>query len=152
MGTWDIDRFSGSPQFLLKPSHYSLPKIKRLKITKVLFASPKFHVHQVEFKSFVLFSLSTSLPSHSLPYPIAQAGPRVFLWYVLLVHCWQACFDILLAFSPVSTFMPYGWFEERRIEAAGGQPQGWKLWVHLSVQPISSLSLCSPAAETVLQY
>ena len=129
---WDIDRISGFLNFFSSPYVTRFLKSRDSKQKqKVLFASPKFHVHQVEVESFLPFSLNF-IPSCSLP-------PHCSGWFngyfmVRAAHALLASLSdapsILLgsiteaecrAFSPVFTSAPRDRFEQRRI---GGWPQG----------------------------
>ena len=153
---WNIDRISGSPRFPLKPVHYLLFKIKSNKFFSPPLNSTWIMLKLNRVESFLSFFIPITFP----PTPIAEASPRVILWYVVLLQYCQA-------FWPTSILS--GSITEAESWSPGLLPgihicttwsfwteEGWRvaprprnlLWVHLSVQPIPFSSLCFQAVES----
>ena len=143
---WNIDRTSGSPQFLLNPVHYLLSKIK----SNQSFSPPLNSTWITLNHSFL-----SLFPSHSLP-PPAQASLRVILWYVVLLQYCQAYLTHLHSIrkrywswklitwpSPWDPHLPHMSFRTEEGWRVAPRPRNL-LWVHLSVHS----SLCFPAVES----
>ena len=127
---WNIDRISGSPRFPLKPIHYLLFKIKSNKCF-----SPPLNSTWITLKLNCVESfLSFFIPITFTPTPIAEASPRVILWYVVLLQYCQAFWPTSILSGSVTEAESWSpgllpgihicttWsFEQRRV---GGWPQG----------------------------
>ena len=149
---WNIDRTSGSPRFLLKLVHYLLSKIKSNKSFSPPLNSTWITLKLNRVESFLSFFIPITFP----PTPIAEASPRVILWYVVLLQYCRAYLtppfyqEALLklkvdhlAFSLGSTSAPHVVSNRRGLE---GGSKAKKLVVSSSFSTFSSL--CFPAVKS----